>query len=241
MAAATGAVILGTAAQASHVMGQVLGSDRNEEAYDEPSAVKDGGGTKELAVVPDGTTSTRTEPIITRPRGKSAYRPYNYVKVGGKMPKNISKPPLGPELTEQWFTDMFIFRGYLPAEGKVVSMDKKRIGEGQGEFGDLYAIELTKVENAPPQFPRFLIAKICPIGKSAGEKIGLQLIYRNEAHFYNDFTVEGGGLPRPECYHVGADLSGLQPKMIFIIANGFGDNVGGTTFSPKNDPAKLYS
>ena len=37
-----------------------------------------------------------------------------------------------------------------------------------------------------------------------------QVVYRNEAHFYNDFTIEGGGLPRPECYHVGAKLGTVQ-------------------------------
>ena len=44
-------------------------------------------------------------------------------------------------------------------------------------------------------------------------------IYKNEAHFYNDFTVEGGGLPRPECYHVSADLAAAAPKFCFIIEN----------------------
>ncbi|KAL1518485.1 hypothetical protein AB1Y20_002776 [Prymnesium parvum] len=167
------------------------------------------------------------------PPTTAAVRPPNYVRVGGKMPKNIATPPTGDQITKEWLTEVFRFRGTLPYNGRVVEMVKKRIGEGQGEFGDLYAIEITQVENAHSHFPRYLIAKICPVGKTTAEKIGLKIIYQNEAHFYNDFTVEGGGLPRPECYHVGADLKGLQPKFIFLIGNGFLD--------PKNSPAKLYS
>jgi len=47
----------------------------------------------------------------------------------------------------------------------------------------------------------------------------LKFIYLNESHFYNDFTVEEGGLPRPECYHVGADLKSSPPKFIILQEN----------------------
>ena len=159
--------------------------------------------------------------VVSRGRAISTVRPFNYVPVGGKTPSNLPVAVDGSFLTEEWFTNMFIFRGQLPAGGKVVKIDRKRIGEGQGEFGDLYAVTIVEVEGAPERFPRHLICKMAPQRGGVGEKLGLQLIYRNEAHFYNDFSVEGGGLPRPECYHVGADLSSLTPKFVFVLANAF--------------------
>ena len=60
-----------------------------------------------------------------------------------------------------------------------------------------------------------MIAKLCPQNCPMPSFI-LKFIYLNESHFYNDFTVEEGGLPRPECYHVGADLKSKPPKFIIL-------------------------
>ena len=38
-----------------------------------------------------------------------------------------------------------------------------------------------------------------------------------QAHFYNDFTIEGGGLPRPACYLAAYDSSRRKPTFCMLI------------------------
>ena len=65
-----------------------------------------------------------------------------------------------------------------------------------------------------------MVAKMYPQNNTSVLPILLRQVYLNEAHFYNDFSVKGGALPRPECLHCGAELSlRKKPKFIFLLEN----------------------
>jgi len=164
-------------------------------------------------------------------------RPTNHVKLGTKIPgvKVISR---FEDLTTEWLTEVFRFRGLLPANGSIDEMVLKRIGEGQGAMSELVAITIVKATNsfvedrmpttsttATRTTPTYLVAKIWPeqAGKSVGgpPPIALKLVFFAESHFYNDFTVAAGGLPRPECLHCGAawrwTWSNAPAKFILLL------------------------
>lgn len=173
------ASVVGGIVRTSHILAQVLdfSNDDDEELH-----------VAKVVATPQQATSTREVTLVreeegskgvplpsNRARKASLVRPFHYVKVGGNMPKNIPVVTNGKtQLTEEWLTNVFRFRGTIPAAARVVKMKKTRIGEGQGEFGDLYALEITEVENDDGKCPRYLIAKICPQVKSTGARLGLQ-------------------------------------------------------------------
>lgn len=144
-------------------------------------------------------------------RGSSRRSPM--VRVGAKTPVKVIAS--SKELDKEWFTTMFRYRGWLSQTATIDEVDCKDIGEGAGEYGDLVAVTIKKATGAPDDLPRHMIAKMCPQNCPMPSFI-LKFIYLNESHFYNDFTVEEGGLPRPECYHVGADLKSSPPKFIIL-------------------------
>jgi 1,4-dihydroxy-2-naphthoyl-CoA hydrolase len=79
----------------------------------------------------------------------------------------------------------------------------KPLGEGEGEFSELVllAIEVNDgAKGAAPRLARHLVAKFSPPDLSAVE---LAQVFGTEAHFYNDTSVEAGGLNRPEALYVG--------------------------------------
>lgn len=151
-------------------------------------------------------------------------RPSNYRAVNAKDGLPVIRD--SSELTAEWLTLVFRKRKYLEEDGQIVEIKKKSIGEGQGEYGDLSLLTIVKATGAKPTLPVNLIAKMCPQSANL-PMFMLKGIYLNEAHFYNDFSVEGGGLPRPECYHVAADISASPPKFCFLIENAFLGAMGG--------------
>lgn len=134
-------------------------------------------------------------------------RPKNFAKIGARTP-GVEVISSFDSLTTEWLTSVFRFRGYLPADGTIDEITMKRIGEGQGEMSDLMSVTIVRATNAfeEPALPKHLVAKMWP-QKMGPPPIALKLVFFAEAHFYNDFTVTAGGLPRPECFHCGAKWS----------------------------------
>ena len=67
--------------------------------------------------------------------------------------------------------------------------------------------------------PRQMVAKLSPLNSSVMPGWVVRQQFRQEAHFYNDFTVESGGLPRPICYVAleGRNLSGRQSGVCMLL------------------------
>ena len=130
-------------------------------------------------------------------------RPKNFTPVGKKTGVPVIKDTSG--LTKEWLTQVFRFRGLLSKDGTIDEIKARSIGEGQGEYGDLSLLTIVKATGGSSELPKNLIAKMCPQSANLSGWL-LKNIYLNEAHFYNDFTVEHGGLPRPE-WCAGAQLS----------------------------------
>ena len=67
--------------------------------------------------------------------------------------------------------------------------------------------------------PRQMVAKLSPLSSSVLPGWVVRQQFRQEAHFYNDFTVESGGLPRPKCYVAldGRNLSGRQSGVCMLL------------------------
>ena len=61
------------------------------------------------------------------------------------------------------------------------------------------------VEGGEPHCPESFVAKFAPQGALQLPKFLVKQTFVTEAHFYNDFSVEEGGLCRPECYFALAD------------------------------------
>ena len=67
--------------------------------------------------------------------------------------------------------------------------------------------------------PRQMVAKLSPLNSSVMPGWVVRQQFRQEAHFYNDFTVESGGLPRPKCYVAleGRNLTGRQSGVCMLL------------------------
>ena len=67
--------------------------------------------------------------------------------------------------------------------------------------------------------PRQMVAKLSPMSSSVMPGWVVRQQFRQEAHFYNDFTIESGGLPRPKCYVAldGRNLSGRQSGVCMLL------------------------
>ena len=154
---------------------------------------------------------------MTRTVAVESVRPKKFVPVGKPTPVPVICK--GDDVTAEWLTLMFRFRQWLGPDGTVDEIKTKSIGEGQGEYGDLMAVEVVRATNAPDNLPKYMIAKMCP-QRAAMPKMVLKGIYLNEAHFYNDFSIDGGALIRPECYHVAANLKAKWPQFCFMLEVG---------------------
>ena len=87
------------------------------------------------------------------------------------------------------------------------------ICEGLGAFGDLMKASC-ELQGGLPHAPTRFIAKFAPQGRTPIPTWLVKRSFLSEAHFYNDFTVDGGGLSRPECYLATADQSRLAFCML---------------------------
>lgn len=180
--------VMGAAASAMHLQATILSN--RESVYepgdeDEPVEVnavnvrvKEGGGS--------GTTGTSTrppepEPVATPRAGKvltkGMVRPKNYVRVGKSQ--GVPVPCTGADITAEWLTLAFRTRGLLEPAGVIEQIDAKPIGEGQGEYGDLMAVEIQTSRGGAPNLPKFLICKMAP-AKAPLPPIVVKGIYTNE-------------------------------------------------------------
>ena len=119
------------------------------------------------------------------------------------------------KLSSEWLTNAMQLKGYLTPEGKVAQMEVKPIGEGLGMMADMALLHLT-LEGAVAEAPQKMVAKFAPQGALKVPRFMVKMQLRNEAHFYNDFTVAAGGLPRPECY-LAAERKCAKPKFLMLL------------------------
>jgi hypothetical protein len=115
--------------------------------------------------------------------------------LGKKVPFKV--PRRAEELTPEWMTTMLRFRGLLSDDVSVSGVDRKG-AIGDGVMGDISAVELTY--SGPTSAPAKMVAKFSPVEKAPLPGLVVRFIFSAEAHFYNDFSIAGGGLLRPECY-----------------------------------------
>lgn len=123
--------------------------------------------------------------------------------MGARLPFRV--PRCAAEMTTEWLTKVFQYRGYLEPWARVTSVEIKPIGEGLGVMGDLVFVAV-KCENGGDKVPKRFIAKFSPQSKAPLPSIVIRAIFSTEAHWYNDFLVEDGGLPRPIAYLTAAKL-----------------------------------
>lgn len=190
--------------------------------------------------VPDGTTlsevalqhaSERIEgepeagssspPHVTREIAVSMasgiVRPPNFHRIGAPVPFRV--PGTAEGMDAEWMTQVFRFRGYLEETGTVTKLELKALGgDGLGAFGELVIVNL-ELSGARPGAPTSFIAKFAPQGKTDLPRFVVKQTFKVEAHFYNDFTVADGGLPRPECYGAFGNLKAKLPTFVIFMQN----------------------
>eukprot|EP00908_Phaeocystis_cordata_P010914 Transcript_21762.p2 GENE.Transcript_21762~~Transcript_21762.p2 ORF type:complete len:565 (+),score=101.85 Transcript_21762:2110-3804(+) len=145
------------------------------------------------------------------------------------LPK-LSVPRDINDLTPEWLTVAMRLKGHLEPDGEVRAVNWSPIGQGKGMMSPLALVKL-ELRGARPEAPRCFVAKFAP---EADMMDPLQLVHalRNEFHFYHDFTVQSGGLPRPECYLALVDV-GLMNMLdsrpgFFLMIEYLGDAVSFT-------------
>ena len=126
-----------------------------------------------------------------------------------KVPSRIEN------LNKEWLTVALRIKGHLKADGRVTSVEVRPIGEGLGMMADMALLHLT-LEGALPGAPHRMVAKFAPQKQDKLPKFIVKFQLRNEAHFYNDFTVAGGGLPRPACY-LAAERRRAKPTFLMLL------------------------
>ena len=113
--------------------------------------VQRGGGEWALGAAPAVRLHTRlrmdpsdTQPlqrVLVEKSDAEPLRPPGFIKLGAPLPIRIPTRP--EEITIEWLTDAFRFKGYLMRDGRVVSLNMQAIGEGQGAFGDLVLVTVS--------------------------------------------------------------------------------------------------
>lgn len=132
------------------------------------------------------------------PATEEEMRPPGFKPLDGK-PGDLPVPASKDDLTATFCTEAFRARGLLTDTESVTSVSLAPLGVGAGEASDNYLMTLL-VDGAAPKLARVLVAKFTSSRMSAMEKA---YNFSPEAHFYNDLTVEAGGLVRPNAPYVG--------------------------------------
>ena len=132
----------------------------------------------------------------------------------GRAVPGVASIGNGHELTREWLTAAFRYRGYLGPHGEVTSVVLRPPTEGLGALGDVLKVEVT-LAGAAPSAPTRFVAKFAPQGRTPIPRFLVKHTFLSETHFYTDFDMEEGGLPRPECYFALADLS--RRKLTFVL------------------------
>lgn len=131
-------------------------------------------------------------------------RPGAWVPVGHRYPFRVIRH--AHELTPEWLTKALQFRGLLPPWAKVATMTWKPLGEGLGVMGDIVRVRVTYEGEGAEQLPTGFIGKFSPQGRAPLPSFVIRSIFSTEAHWYNDFLEEDGGLARPISYITAAKL-----------------------------------
>ena len=126
-----------------------------------------------------------------------------------KVPSRIEN------LNKEWLTEALRLKGHLTPDGRVTSVEVRPIGEGLGMMADMALLHLT-LEGELPGAPHRMVAKFAPQKQDKLPKFIVKFQLRNEAHFYNDFTVAAGGLPRPACY-LAAERRRGKPTFLMLL------------------------
>jgi len=179
-----------------------------------------------LVVKEDSVARSRPFRPLLKAKHKHELRPAAWRRLGCRTPFTI--PESKAEVTAAWLTTMLRWRGYLTSDEEVLEVKSKAIGEGEGEFSDLALVNLVKIRGDAPQLPRSLIAKFSPPDMAG---LQLKIVFGSEAHFYNDLSVEGAGMVKPEAVYIGYEKRRCgTDKYCFIISNA----------NPPSAPAILF-
>ena len=142
-------------------------------------------------------------------------RPKGYIKLGSKVPFRVPRKP--EDLSPSWMTAALRFKGMLSADVGVTAVQCKPIGEGGGVMGVIALVTISY--DGETSAPERLVAKFSPQGKAPLPKLVVKAIFMAEAHYYNDFSVGDGGMPRAECYLALWDRRRSKPTFCMLIEN----------------------
>ena len=159
-----------------------------------------------------------------------------FVRVGAPLPFRVPSSP--SELTAAMMTDVLRFRNYLGPRGRVASVMLKPIGEGAGAFGELCLVEMV-LEGALPGAPTSFVAKFSPKDVPIHLRSFTRSQFLREAHFYNDFSIAGGGLPRPHCYLVTQSSPASSSSRFVMLIERATAEVAYTRISGCDDAGRL--
>jgi len=144
-------------------------------------------------------------------------RPENFIKLGSKVPFLVPRTP--EEVTAAWLTTALQYRKIIPADLAVTDIKTKPIGDGAGVMGVIAILFITYNKEAPKGVPTSMVSKFSPQGKAPLPSFVIRNIFKAEAHFYGDYSVQGGGIPRPECYIALYDKARRIPTFCMLLEN----------------------
>ena len=142
-------------------------------------------------------------------------RPKGYIKLGSKVPFRVPRRP--DDLTPSWMTTALQFKGLLPKDIKATEVTTKPIGEGGGVMGVIALVTITYNGEVPASAPKRMVAKFSPQGKAPLPRFVVKAIFMAESHFYNDFSISQGGMPRAECYLALYDRARRRPTFCMLL------------------------
>ena len=144
-------------------------------------------------------------------------RPAGFIPIDARLWRTGAQkvPSRIEHLNKEWLTEALRLKGHLTPDGRVTSVEVRPIGEGLGMMADMALLHLT-LEGALPGAPHRMVAKFAPQKQDKLPKFIVKFQLRNEAHFYNDFTVAAGGLPRPACY-LAAERRRAKPTFLMLL------------------------
>jgi hypothetical protein len=185
-----------------------LGGERSfrpSDTYAEPVS------SSQLSAMVRDKVGFQPTPLVEAP---TDVRPVPFFPLNGK-PEAVLVPRSSSDITAEWCTTAFRSRGLLDAEEAVTKISMKALGEGEGEFSELVLLNIDEVSGgAAARLPRHCVAKFSPPHMSA---IEMAAVFGPEAHFYNDYSVTGGGLVRPGTLYVGYLKRGKCAAPLYCI------------------------
>lgn len=164
--------------------------------------------------------------LADRAAGVESLRPPGYMPLGSKVPFRCPRTPA--DLTPTWLTTALRYRGILAADVSVTASSSKELSGGVMGVIALVSLEYS---GAAPGAPRSLVAKFSPQSKAPLPRFVVRAIFKAESHFYNDYTVEAGGMVRPACYLCLYDKARRKPTFCLLLedcmpAEGFTRELG---------------